>query len=178
MDKSSIGALADRLEILEREARLWRWGGGLALLAGLVVVVGGAQKANDPKVIEADGFIVRDKDGKERIRLGFASDGKTPVLSLRARDGNDRVLLQAGEEADCGSLYLFGSGEGLSGLSVALDGDNRSGNSPSLMLRHDEKRRINLNVTTSPEHPWLRVEDEKGILFQAPEPIVKLLGRP
>src|SRR4051812_41506608 len=85
MDMPSIDALADRLETLEREARLWRWGGGLALLAVVVVVVGGAQKANDPKVIEADGFIVRDKDGKERIRLGFASDGKTPVLSLRAR---------------------------------------------------------------------------------------------
>ena len=85
MDKSSIDALAERVETLERENRLWRWGGGFFLIAVLVVMVGGAQRAADPKVVEAEQFIVRDKDGKERVRLGLTSDGRRPSSSEARR---------------------------------------------------------------------------------------------
>jgi hypothetical protein len=176
MDKSSIDALAGRVETLERENRLWRWGGGFFLIAVLVVMVSGAQRAADPKVIEAEQFIVRDKDGKVRVRLGLASDG-APALFLRGKEGNNRVILQASDVDDCGGLYLYGSGEE-SGLSVVLNGGLRASNSPSLSLRHDDKTRLNLNVDTTHLHPWLRFEDETGILFQAPEPVVKRLVRP
>ena len=176
MDKPKIDALAERIERLERENRRWRWGSGLALIAGLVVMIGGAQKANDPKVVEAEGFIVRDKDGKERVRLGLATNGG-PTLFLRGKDGHNRVILQASEEDDCGGLYFFGSGKE-TGLSVALNGGIRAVNSPSLVLRRDDKTLINLNVDNTPLRPWLRFQDENGILFQAPEPIVKRLERP
>jgi hypothetical protein len=176
MDKPKIDALAERIERLERENRRWRWGSGLALIAGLVVMIGGAQRANDPKVVEAEGFIVRDKDGKERVRLGLATDGG-PALFLRGKDGHNRVILQASEEDDCGGLYLFGSGKE-TGLSVVLDGGIRAVNSPSLVLRRDDKTVINLNVDKTGLLPWLRFQDENGILFQAPEPIAKRLERP
>ena len=179
MDKPSIDALAGRVKTLERENRLWRWGGGFSLIAGLVIMTGGAQRANDPKVVEAEQFVVRDKDGKERARLGLAAGG-VPALFLRGKDGNERVILQAGDQDDCGSLNLFGSGGGLQALSVVLDGGNRSVNSPSLLLRRDDKTRINLNVVHDgpPERPWLRFEDKNGTLFQVPEPLFKRLARP
>jgi hypothetical protein len=176
MDKPKIDALAERIERLERENRRWRWGSGLALIAGLVVMIGGAQRANDPKVVEAEGFIVRDKDGKERVRLGLATDGD-PALFLRGKDGHNRVILQASEEDDCGGLYLFGSGKE-TGLSVVLDGGIRAVNSPSLVLRRDDKTVINLNVDKTGLRPWLSFQDENGILFQAPDPIAKRLERP
>lgn len=149
MDKPTIDALAERVNTLERENRLWRWGGGFALIVGLVVTIGGAQRAN-PRAVEAEQFIVRDKDGKERARLGLASDG-APALFLRATDGSTRAILQASDRDDSGSLYLFGEGGELDGLSVVLDGGRRASNSPSLLLRHDNKRRINLNVDTARE---------------------------
>jgi len=176
MDKSSISALTERMDTLERQNRRWRRGGGFSLIAGLVVMIGGAQKGNDPKVVEAEQFIIRDKDGKERVRLGLATGG-APALFLRGKDGHNRVILQASDEDNCGSLFLFGSGEE-NGLSVVVNGGLRAVNSPSLVLRRDEKRQINLNVDTTDTRPWLRFQDENGVLFQAPEPIAKRLARP
>jgi hypothetical protein len=171
MDRPKIDALAERIERLERENRRWRWGSGLAMIGGLVVMIGGAQKASDPKVVEAEGFIVRDKDGKERVRLGMATGGG-PALFLRGNDGHNRVILQASEEDDCGGLFLFGSGKE-NGLSVALNGGVQAVNSPSLVLRRDDKTRINLNVDNTRVRPWLRFQDENDILFQAPEAIAR-----
>ena len=148
MDKSLIGELTERVETLERENRRWKRGGGFVLIASLVVVIGGAERADDPKVVEADQFIVRDKDGKERVRLGLASDG-SPILFLRGKDGHNRVMLQAGDVDDCGKLILFGSGQE-DGISVVLNGSLQAVNTPYLFMRHDEKRRINLNVNNAP----------------------------
>jgi hypothetical protein len=146
MDMSLIGELTKRVENVERENRRWRRGGGFALIAGLVVVIGGAQRANDPKVVEAEQFIVRDKDGKERVRLGLAT-GEASALFLRGKDGHNRVILQASDQDDCGGLYLFGSGAE-NGLSVVLNGGLRAVNSPSLFLRHDDKSWIRLGINT------------------------------
>jgi hypothetical protein len=175
MGHRSIDELAARLESLERENRFWRWGGGLALIGVLVGVIGGAQRADDAKVIEAERFVVRDKDGKERIRLGLASDGATPVLFLNGKDGSNRAILQASDKDDHGSLFLCGErGE----LSVELDGGSKATNQPALVLRRGDERRINLNINTVSGQPWLRMQDQKGVLFQLPEPIVKQLVQP
>jgi hypothetical protein len=174
MEKPSIVALAERVDRLERENRLWRLGGGLALIVGLVVMLGGAQGIPDSKTVEAEQFILRDRNGRERAKLGLAADG-APALFLRGTDGNNRAILMVSEEDDSGSLYLFGGGQGLEGLSVVLHGGRRTANSPSLFLRRDDKTRINLNIDTAPGRPWLRFENEKGTLFQAPEPLVKPL---
>jgi xanthine/CO dehydrogenase XdhC/CoxF family maturation factor len=175
VDKPKIDVLAERIGRLEQENRRWRWGGGFALIAGFLVMLSGAQRADAPKIVEAEQFIVRDSDGKERVRLGLASGG-APALFLRNKDGSNRVILQASDRDDSGSLYLFGEGKGLEGLSVALNGGRRASNSPSLVLRHDDKRRINLNVDTTPGRPWLRFEDENGILHQVPESTARKLA--
>jgi hypothetical protein len=175
MDNRSIDALAVRLDRLERENRFWRMGGGLALIGLLLGVIGGAQRANDPKVIEADGFVVRDKDGRERIRMGLASDGASPVLFLRGKDGSNRAILQAGDTDDHGSFVLCGE---RGDMTVVLEGGSKASNQPALVLRRGDERRINLNINTVSGQPWLRMQDQEGVLFQLPEPIVKQLVHP
>jgi hypothetical protein len=178
VEKLPMDALAERVDGLERENRLWRWGGGFALTSGLMLIFGGAQRADDPKSVEAEQFIVRDKDGKERARLGLASNGG-PALFLHSTDGHNRVVLQASDRDDSGSLYLFGGDKGADGITVILNGGRRNSNSPSLFLRRDDKTRIHLNVSTLPDLvPWLRFEDEGRTFFQVPEPQVKPLSRP
>lgn len=46
MDKPSIDAPTERVETLERENRLWWWGGGFALIAGLEVILPSSTGAN------------------------------------------------------------------------------------------------------------------------------------
>ena len=58
------------------------------MIAGLVVMFGGAQRANDATVVEAEQFIVRDKDGNERVRVGVGSNGAAHlVLQNKDRKG-------------------------------------------------------------------------------------------
>jgi hypothetical protein len=106
MDMRQIDALAERIGRLERANRRWRIGAGVALIAGFVVIVGGAQRADEAKSVEAAQFIVRDKEGKERARFGLASNGE-PALFIRGKDGEARVLLQSSD--DVGGLFLTGA---------------------------------------------------------------------
>jgi hypothetical protein len=99
MDRPKIDALAERIERLERENRRWRWGSGLAMIAGLVVMFGGAQRANDAKVVEAEQFIVRDKDGNERVRVGVGSNGAAHLV-LQNKDRKGGIDLVSSSEGD------------------------------------------------------------------------------
>jgi hypothetical protein len=92
MDTPIIDALAKRIDRLERANRRWRWLTGLVLSAGLVVMICGAQRANEGKVIDAERIIVRDNDGNERVRLGVGSNGGA-YLVLQAKDGNGGIEL-------------------------------------------------------------------------------------
>ena len=163
MNNDAIELLAERVECLERENRRWRWGVCTLLIGGLVTVAGAAQLDKGPKAVEAEQFIVRDKDGKERIRLGLASDG-SPALFMWNKAGADRVL------------FLSGSGKDRVDLSVVLDGGRHASNSPGLTLIGDKGTRINLNVDTTGLGPWLRFENEDGTFFEAPEKTFKKLA--
>ena len=170
MENTKSDTLAERIERLERENYRWKCGAGLALVASLVAIVGGAQRANEAKVVEAEQFIVRDREGKERVRLGLASNGD-PALFIRGKDGQNRVILQSNDES-VGGLYLSGR-DGT--LSVVLEAAARASNTPLLVLSRD-KRRINLNVNTIPRLPWLTLQDEDDTLFQVPEPTAKKIA--
>ncbi len=102
MDKPQIDELANRIERLERENRRWRWVAGLALVAGLVVTIGGAQPAHEAKVVQAERIIIRDKDGNERVRVGVGSNGAA-YLSLKDMGSNGGIDLVASSE---GQPYL------------------------------------------------------------------------
>lgn len=168
MNHQVIELLAERVECLERENRRWRRGVFTLLIGGLVTVAGAAQLDNGPKVVEAERFVVRDKDGKERIRLGLSTDG-SPALFLWNKVGADRVVLQASDQDESGSLNLFGSGKERRELSmVVLDAGRQTRTGPSLALRRDNQG-INLDVDTTGFRPWLRFQNENGVFFEAPE---------
>src|SRR4051794_30327323 len=95
-----------RLARLERECRQWRRRGVIAVLIGaLVAVIGGARKADEPKTVEAERFVVRDKAGKVRAEMGLDSEG-LPQIRLSDKDGVNRwVGLVKG---DTPSLSLHG----------------------------------------------------------------------
>jgi hypothetical protein len=171
MDTLNIDALAERVERLERENHRWRWGAGVLLTCCLVAMITGARRADDTKVVEAEQFVVRDKDGKERARLGISS-GDCPALFLRGKDGKTRAMLQSSDE-DVGGLFLTGRH---GGLSVVLHAESRASNSPFFVLRRDDRHLINMNVGSGASLPWLTFQDESGVLFQVPVRRTKPVG--
>ena len=75
MNKSLIDALAERVERLERENRYLRRMGAVVLIGALVLLGGGAYLADGPKTVEAKEFVLRDRDGKERLEMFVGPDG-------------------------------------------------------------------------------------------------------
>ena len=90
--------LLDRVSALERENRRLRIGlVGVATLAGVFGLFGQA-RASREAVVEAQRFVVKDGEGRERVVLGLEPDGSGHLTFLRA-DGSrgnsfsDRVVV-------------------------------------------------------------------------------------
>lgn len=79
--------LRDRVEALERQNRRLRL--GILAVAGLWAVFGllGQARASREGVIEAQRFVVKDAEGRERAVLGLEPDGTGHLTFLRA-DGS------------------------------------------------------------------------------------------
>ncbi len=90
MDKPLIDRLAERVERLERENHCLRWGGTFALFAGLVIILGGARRADDHK-LEVRELVVQDEAGASRIVLGVRDNG--PYLNFITKEGTARLHL-------------------------------------------------------------------------------------
>jgi hypothetical protein len=120
MDKLLTDALAERVESLERENRRWRWAVGFALLASLVIMAGGAYRA-DEKVVEAERFIVRDKDGKVRLWMGMNPSG-TPSLTLFDKDQKSRLMMILAPDGKPEIVLRDESGRGGVGIGSTRDG--------------------------------------------------------
>ena len=83
---SSSSEIVSRLERLERQNRSLR--GLLLLVAGAlgVFLMGGAgSKSVVQEVVESESFVVKDKSGKIRVRMGLEADGSS---GLRIFDAN------------------------------------------------------------------------------------------
>ena len=98
MKESSVNeldALNWRVATLERRLRLAvRAGVTLPLIAAAALMLGQAPASNQPakRVIEAEEFLVRDKDGRPRIRIG--PDPTIPSIKILDSEGKPIVLLQ------------------------------------------------------------------------------------
>jgi len=115
MPDPTIELLAQRLARLERQHRLFKLGALIILaVVAAALALGAATRA---KTVEAEGFVLRDAQGKVRaelltdpvfgprlrlreangkVRLELALKGTTgPYLSLRDANGNDRATLDA-----------------------------------------------------------------------------------
>jgi hypothetical protein len=140
MPTTTIEAMAERLERLERECRCWRRAGvGLALIGVVVLTIGAVRKDEGPKTIEAERFLLKDKDGTIRgeweidPKLGWtnfrmnngkcdrqiemlvtrsrAEDGNgIPTINLHAKDGRGRINMLVTPDGE-GRLY-FHDGHG------------------------------------------------------------------
>jgi len=103
----TLESLSDKLDSLAREcdglrqqARVLKRVVGLALLGAVALVAGGALRVEDPRTIEAERFLVKDKDGRVHAALGLSFDPATneefPELIFRDQKGKLRVELAFG----------------------------------------------------------------------------------
>lgn len=128
MNPPTIEGLVRRMEAVERENRRWQWMVTAALaVTAAVVVLGQVIPAKGGKVLVAEGFVLRDAQGRYRAELGFIdgasvlllndSDGRPGValsvlpdgprrVSLSDKEGNIRSVLTARVDGDSG-LRLF-----------------------------------------------------------------------
>jgi hypothetical protein len=75
MNGMTIGALAQRLDRVERENRMMRRGGGLLVIVVSAVVLLG-QAAPPPRVVEIERLVIRDAKGTTRAILGRSEVGR------------------------------------------------------------------------------------------------------
>ncbi len=108
MTEPTLETLAGRLVRLERENRLWKLGGMLALA---VAVMG---QTPPSRVVEVDKLVLRDAHGRERGLLHVGPSG--PALQLLDEQGRQRVSLEAGESRE---------GAGLPATLSLMDWDGR-----------------------------------------------------
>ena len=101
-----IPMLEDRLEKLERDNRRLKYVAALVLTCAAAFVSLGI--APSSRIIEAEGFVLRDDSGKVRAILGVSAAG--PALSLRDGNGIERVLLAA--QANGAPLLRFSDADG------------------------------------------------------------------
>ncbi len=106
--------LEQRLEKLERENRWMRRIGavGVAIAAAVFLIGQGKDK---PRVVEAEAFVLRDGEGKQRAVLSMEKPN-TPSLVLLDQNGTKRVYLLAEQ----GGRASLGLGPGDGGIRTVL----------------------------------------------------------
>jgi hypothetical protein len=98
MDTRTMEAMAQRLERLERECRRWRRAGMAAVLVGAIaLLVGGSPRDDGPKTVEAERFLLKDKDGTIRGEWRLWPDG--PEFRLNSKGGRRHLSLTVVEGA-------------------------------------------------------------------------------
>ncbi len=105
MNEPTMETLARRLDRVERENRWLKQAGVVALaVIAAVVLMGQATTAKVAKVIEAEKFVLRDGQGRERAALEM----KVGVvrLVLKDQDGGARALVGISPKGGSG-LYFY-----------------------------------------------------------------------
>jgi len=86
MNEPTMGSLVQRMERLEQENCRMKLAGVLVLLGiAAVIVMGQAKATKVAKVVEAEKFVVRDENGKERGSLEVLED----ITALTLNDGRE-----------------------------------------------------------------------------------------
>ncbi len=117
MVEPTMEALVKRLNRLERENRRLKRAGVIALaVMTAVVLMGKATAGKVAKVIEAEGFVLRDARGTVRARLETLSFGKVQLV-LFDKDEKPQSILGVGSD---GPGLILGGKEGTTFLSNTL----------------------------------------------------------
>lgn len=133
MRQAELELMRAQVEQLERACHFWK---RLVVLVALVLVGGtvllGASDMRRPDVLEAEGFLVRDQNGKIRARLGTWEEGQSAGL----------VLYDAAERPRT-SLGVKLGPDGRSWLAVL---DERGRERATIDLTHDKSERASLKL--------------------------------
>ena len=121
MATPTLEALNERLDRLERENRRFKVGALLVLIGIVAVGIMGQARANAVRVVEAEKFVLRDSQGKERAELSTLGDGSP-------------------------SLHFYGFYAGRRHAIVSLEADQASGTSGLQFNAANGKNRISLAV--------------------------------
>ncbi len=166
MDQSTIETLARRLDRVERENRWLKRAGVVALaVIAAVVLMGQATESKVVKVIEAEKFVLRDGQGRQRAELFAHKD----VSGLAFSDQKGRVRIVMGVDKDSQTFHLMNENQ-IPRVSIGLDEKG----STLLMWDSHQKLRLGLGVTIL--GPALALSDkaenhrvELTVLLDSPE---------
>ena len=135
MQTPEIGALAQRLKLVERD--LWRWkrvaGATLTILVAVMLLAATSGKV--PDEIRAKRFVLEDAKGKERASLAAEADGQSRLI-LHDENGIGRAAL--GVLPDGSPVLGLGGKSGKARLSLAVTAPN---DTPILSLFDKEAKR-------------------------------------
>ncbi|HLH76214.1 MAG TPA: hypothetical protein VKV28_05335 [Candidatus Binataceae bacterium] len=113
MDQQAIDNLIRRMAILERDHhrlttahRRMKLGGAVIIAVLAILGVMGQAIPPQPKIIEAQGFVVRDLSGVVRGAIGIADDGSVGV-NLNDRQGNVRATMDVAALNDTPGVDLY-----------------------------------------------------------------------
>ena len=148
---SEMGAVVVRLEKVEQQNQKLKMVGVVALALAVAGMIMG-QAMPKARIVEAEGFVLKDAAGKPRAELAVLKNG----LRLALYDENDkaRVLLAVDKEEGPG-LHLYDeNGKDRADLGVGKAG-------PVLAL-YDENDKIRAELAVSKYGPGLVQYDENG----------------
>jgi len=172
MSAVTMNDLATRLGRLERQNRALRRlllavaGGGL----GLAVTAGWNAPDGVQKVVEAERFVLRDAQGKERIRIGTGTgtenNGPVASVTLFDKDGKEISNFFADHRDRSTGLFLM-TPDKMSSTVLYM----KENGSTHLAIQKAERVRCSIGIEGKENGPSIYVLDEDGgVRFQAPKP--------
>jgi hypothetical protein len=159
-----MNASASSLDSLARlEARV-RWLTALCTFLTLALVALAAwQFAPRPKVVEANAFILRDREWRPRGELGFRDDG-APMLRLNNAAGRERVMLFARENGQ--AMLRLTDAKDVYRARLALD--DQGGQPFLLMAGPDGRSRVAIGPAGGAYAGFTLFDDQGKARWSAP----------
>jgi hypothetical protein len=148
-DTPDLHAVLDRISKLEAQNRRLKKG-TIATLAILSAIILMGQVAPSPRVLEAQRFVLKDRDGNVRGWMGTIGKGSELTLG----NVNAQPMIRLIVSTDSSDLHFFGSHK--SGMNLGLD----SGNPDISMIGAEGNGEV--RITFKEPGPSLTLEDAKG----------------
>jgi len=146
---SELQAIRERIGELELQNRRLRRGGFAILVVFSAVILMG-QVAPSAHVVEAQRFVLKDKDGNERGWLGTIGKGSELTLG----NVNAQPMMRLIVSTDASDLHFFGSRQ--SGMNLGVDTGNPDISMAGAELNGETR------ITFGKDGPTLTLKDAKG----------------
>jgi hypothetical protein len=157
----------ERLHRLERENRAFKRLFALALACVLVLIAAGFDRADDvKKVVEAERFVLRGANGKERIRISTDAAAQAAWIILFNSDQKEVAYLYADDREKSSVLTLQNpDGSAVTSLSMKEDGTSHF-----TVEKADKKVLCSIGMHGNDKLPKVFILDREGnVKFEAPK---------